>query len=259
MKKIVLGAALSALSLGIPTVAHAQKAPASVIVVVDTDRVYRECTACVAAQGQLQALVTSSRTRAEQLGQPLQTEAQSIEQAGAALRNQTGSARTSGETALNARVQAFQQKQTAAQQELAQLRQLVTTPLAQSQPELVHQTFFALIGSYFQQLDFNQPVFQRYQAYLSQTGNRADGLQFAALRAISRRDPAGAAAAIDQLVSTFNSPELQLPVIRALAIYCLQQNQPERFERVVKRLALSHPDITETEKFYLLSLGKIGE
>ena len=121
MKKIVLGAALSALSLGIPTVAHAQKAPASVIVVVDTDRVYRECTACVAAQGQLQALVTSSRTRAEQLGQPLQTEAQSIEQAGAALRNQTGSARTSGETALNARVQAFQQKQTAAQQELAQL------------------------------------------------------------------------------------------------------------------------------------------
>jgi len=130
MKKIVLGAALSALSLGVPTVAHAQRAPAAVIVVVDTERVYRECTACVAAQGQLQALVNSSRTRAEQLGQPLQTEAQAIEQAGAALRNQTGSARTSGETALNARVQSFQQRQTAAQQELAQLQQNVQSTQA---------------------------------------------------------------------------------------------------------------------------------
>jgi Skp family chaperone for outer membrane proteins len=130
MKKIVFGAAVAALSLGLPSVAHAQKTPGAVIVVVDTERVYRECTACVAAQGQLQALVNSSRTRAAELGQPLQTEAQSLEQAAAALRNQTGSARTSGETALNARVQAFQQKQTAAQQELAQLQQNVQSTQA---------------------------------------------------------------------------------------------------------------------------------
>jgi Skp family chaperone for outer membrane proteins len=123
MNKFAFGAAMAALSLALPGVAQAQKAPGAVIVVVDTDRVYRECTACKAAQTQLQGLVTAARTRATTLGQPLQTEAQSIEQAGAALRNQTGAARSAAETALNTRMQAFQQKQTAAQQEVARLEQ----------------------------------------------------------------------------------------------------------------------------------------
>jgi Skp family chaperone for outer membrane proteins len=121
MNKLAFGAALAALSLALPGVAQAQRAPAANIVVVDTDRVYRECTACRAAQTQLQGMVTSARTRATQLGQPLQTEAQSIEQAGAALRNQTGAARATAETALNTRVQQFQQRQTTAQQEIARL------------------------------------------------------------------------------------------------------------------------------------------
>jgi outer membrane protein len=123
MNKIAFGAAAAALSLALPGVAQAQKAPGAVIVVVDTDRVYRECTACKAAQTQLQGLVTSARTRATTLGQPLQTEAQSIEQAGAALRNQTGAARAAAETALNTRMQQFQQRQTTAQQEVARLEQ----------------------------------------------------------------------------------------------------------------------------------------
>jgi outer membrane protein len=123
MNKLALGAAMAALSIALPGVAQAQKAPGAVIVVVDTDRVYRECTACKAAQTQLQSLVASARTRATQLGQPLQTEAQSIEQAGAALRNQSGAARAAAETALNTRVQAFQQRQTTAQQEVARLEQ----------------------------------------------------------------------------------------------------------------------------------------
>ena len=84
MNKLAFGAALAALSLALPGAAQAQRTPGAVIVVVDTDRVYRECTACRAAQTQLQGMVTSARTRASQLGQPLQTEAQSIEQAGAA-------------------------------------------------------------------------------------------------------------------------------------------------------------------------------
>ena len=123
MNKIALGAAMAALSLALPGIAQAQKAPDAVVVVVDTDRVYRECNACKAAQTQLQGLLTSARTRSSQLGQPLQTEAQSIEQAGAALRNQSGAARAAAETALNTRVQAFQAKQTNAQQELARLEQ----------------------------------------------------------------------------------------------------------------------------------------
>lgn len=123
MNKLALGAAMAALSLALPGVAQAQRAPAAVIVVVDTDRIYRDCTACKAAQTQLQGMITSARTRATQLGQPLQTEAQSIEQAGAALRNQSGAARAAAETALNTRVQQFQTRQTTAQQEIQRLEQ----------------------------------------------------------------------------------------------------------------------------------------
>jgi Skp family chaperone for outer membrane proteins len=130
MNKLALGAAMAALSIALPGVAQAQKVPGAVIVVVDTDRVYRECTACKAAQTQLQGLVTSARTRANQLGQPLQNEAQSIEQAGAALRNQSGAARAAAETALNTRVQQFQAKQTTAQQEVARLEQNIQSTQA---------------------------------------------------------------------------------------------------------------------------------
>lgn len=123
MNRLAFGTALAVLSLAVPGVALAQRAPAAVVVVVDTDRIYRDCTACKAAQTALQTQITSARTRATTLGQPLQTEAQSIETAGAALRNQTGAARTAAETALNTRVQAFQQRQTSAQQEVARLEQ----------------------------------------------------------------------------------------------------------------------------------------
>ena len=130
MNKFAFGAALAALSLAVPGVAQAQRTPPAVIVVVDTDRIYRECTACRAAQTQLQGMVTSARTRAQQLGQPLQTEAQSIEQAGAQLRNQTGAARAAAESALNNRVQQFQQRQTTAQQEVARLEQNIQSTQA---------------------------------------------------------------------------------------------------------------------------------
>jgi outer membrane protein len=130
MNKLAFGAAMAALSLALPGVAQAQRTPGAVIVVVDTDRVYRECTACKAAQTQLQGMVTSARTRATQLGQPLQTEAQSIEQAAAALRNQSGAARTAAETALNSRVQQFQQRQTTAQQEVQRLEQNIQSTQA---------------------------------------------------------------------------------------------------------------------------------
>lgn len=130
MNKLALGAAMAALTLALPGTASAQRAPGAVIVVVDTDRVYRECTACTAAQTQLQGMITSARTRATQLGQPLQTEAQSIEQAGAALRNQSGAARAAAETALNTRVQQFQTRQTTAQQEIQRLEQNIQSTQA---------------------------------------------------------------------------------------------------------------------------------
>ncbi len=123
MNKLALGAAMAALSLALPGTAQAQRTPGAVIVVVDTDRIYRECTACKTAQTTLQGQVTAARTRIQQLGQPLQTEAQSLQQASDALRNQTGAARTAAETALNTRLQAFQQRERTAQQEITRLEQ----------------------------------------------------------------------------------------------------------------------------------------
>jgi Skp family chaperone for outer membrane proteins len=130
MKNATLRAAVAALAIAIPATAHAQKVQGAAVVVIDTERVYRECTACVSAQSQIQGLVASAQTRAQQIGQPLQTEAQSIEQAAAAIRNQSGAARTSAETALNTRVQAFQQQQTSAQQELAGLERNIQSTQA---------------------------------------------------------------------------------------------------------------------------------
>lgn len=130
MNKFIFGAALGALALGVPAAAPAQKAPGAVVVVVDTDRVFRECTACRAAQTQLQTQITSAQQRAQQLGQPIQTEAQSIEQAAAAVRNQQGAARTAAETALQTRLQALQTRQTSANQELQRLEQTIQSTRA---------------------------------------------------------------------------------------------------------------------------------
>lgn len=130
MTKLLFGTALAALSLALPGAAMAQRTPAAVVVVVDTDQVFRDCTACKAAATQLQGMIASARTRAQQLGQPLQTEAQSIEQAGAALRNQTPAQRAAAETALNARVQQFQARQTTAQQEVSRLEQNIQSTQA---------------------------------------------------------------------------------------------------------------------------------
>jgi outer membrane protein len=118
MKLLAAAAALAAIPTVAISTAQAQRVPAASVVVVDTDRIYRECTACRAAQTQLQTQITALQQRAEQLQQPIATEAQSIEQAAAALRNQTGAARTTAETALQQRVQALRQRETTANQEL---------------------------------------------------------------------------------------------------------------------------------------------
>jgi Skp family chaperone for outer membrane proteins len=121
MKKLAFGAALAALSLALPGASQAQRAPGAVVVVVDTDRIYRECTACRAAQTQLQTLGTQLQQRSTALGQPIQTEMQSIQQAAAAARNQTGAARTTAEAALQTRLQQLQQREATANQELQRM------------------------------------------------------------------------------------------------------------------------------------------
>lgn len=113
MNKYTFGAALAALSLAIPAAAPAQRVPAATVVVVDTERVFRECTACRAAQTQLQTQVTQLQQRAQQLGQPIQTEGQSLQAAIQALNGKQPDA------ALQQRITALQTRQNTANQELA--------------------------------------------------------------------------------------------------------------------------------------------
>jgi Skp family chaperone for outer membrane proteins len=130
MNKFLFGAAAAALSLAVPGVAQAQRVPGAVIVLVDSSRIYRDCTACRAAQTQLEAQITQLRQRAQQLGQPLETEMQSIQQAAAAARNQQGAARTAAETALQTRLQALQTRQNTANQEISGREQTIRSTQA---------------------------------------------------------------------------------------------------------------------------------
>lgn len=121
---------MAALSLALPGVAQAQRAPGAVIVVVDTDRIYRDCTACKAAQTQLQGMITSAQQRAQQLGLPIQTEMQSLQAAAQAAQAQQGAARTAAENSLQTRAQALQTRQNTANQELQRLEQNIQSTRA---------------------------------------------------------------------------------------------------------------------------------
>lgn len=112
MKKFVFGAAFAALAIAVPASAPAQRLGAAVIAVIDTARIFRECNACRTAQTQLQQQVDQARQRAQQLGQPIQTEGQSLENSLKALNGKAPDA------ALQGRIQAFQARQNTANQEL---------------------------------------------------------------------------------------------------------------------------------------------
>ena len=112
MNKLAFGAALAALAIAVPASAPAQRLGAAVVAVIDTARIFRECNACRTAQTQLQQQVDQARQRAQQLGQPLQTEGQSLENSLKALGGKAPDA------ALQGRIQAFQTRQNTANQEL---------------------------------------------------------------------------------------------------------------------------------------------
>ncbi len=129
MKTVIFGA-LATAALFTAGAAPAQRVGGAIVAVVDTSRILRECTACVAASGQLQTQITSLQQRAQQLGTPIQTEAQSIEQAATAARGQQGAARTQAESAVEQRVRALQTQQNTANQEIARLEQTIQSTRA---------------------------------------------------------------------------------------------------------------------------------
>lgn len=110
---------IAGLSLAIvaPSAAIAQQAPPAIVVVVDSERIYRECTACKTAQTGLQSRVTALQARQQTLATQLRTEGQPIEAAIRALNGKEPDA------ALRARVTAFQTKQEQANQELGRSEQ----------------------------------------------------------------------------------------------------------------------------------------
>ncbi|HEU0310903.1 MAG TPA: OmpH family outer membrane protein [Sphingomicrobium sp.] len=111
-----IAAALIAVS-AIAAPALAQRAPAAVVIVVDTDRIYRDCNACRTAQTQLQSQLTTLRNRQQTLETQLRPEGQAIQTAITALAGKQPDA------ALQNRVRAFQQRQEQANEELARGQQ----------------------------------------------------------------------------------------------------------------------------------------
>lgn len=105
-------AALAASAMAVPTAAQAQRAPAAIIVVVDSGRIYRECTACRTAQASLQSQANTLQTRQQTLAGQLRTEGQAIQTAITALNGAQPGA------ALRTRVQAFQTREQQANEEL---------------------------------------------------------------------------------------------------------------------------------------------
>ena len=116
MRNMIFAAALAA-SVAMPVAAQAQRAPGAVVVIVDSDRIYRECTACKTAQTQLQGQVTALQSRQRALEAQLRPEGQAIQTAIQAL------AGKEPDQALRTRATNFQKKQNDANQELSRSQQ----------------------------------------------------------------------------------------------------------------------------------------
>ena len=117
MRKNILMAVIAASTVAIPTGALAQRLPAAVIAVVDSGRIYSEGTACAAARTQLQSQQTALQNRQKALADQLRPEGQQLETAVRGLNGKQPDA------ALQARIKAFQDKETAANRELQQGQQ----------------------------------------------------------------------------------------------------------------------------------------
>ena len=102
----------------VPAAAQAQR---SAVLVVDTDRILSECTACRAASTQIESQIASARQRAQALEGQLRTEAQTLEGQVKALGTRQPDA------ALQQKITAFQTKQQQARTIGAKLLELSTT------------------------------------------------------------------------------------------------------------------------------------
>ena len=130
MTKIMTSLALAGTLVLSATPAMAQKGG---VLVVDTDRILNDCTACKSAGTQLQTQANQLRQRAQQLEAQLKPEAEAIQKAIAALGAKQPDA------ALTQRAQAFQTKQQQAQTELANRERALQSTQANVQQQLANK------------------------------------------------------------------------------------------------------------------------
>ena len=127
MKNLVLSLAVTVSALTFSGAAEAQQRS---VLVVDTDRILNECTACKSAATQLQSQVQQGRTRAQQLEASLKTEAAALEKAVQALGGKQPDA------ALQARITAFRTKQQQGQTELGTRQNAIESTQANVQQQI---------------------------------------------------------------------------------------------------------------------------
>lgn len=113
-------ALIAASALAVP--AMAQQRPA--ILIVDAERIARECTACRAASTQVQQRDAQITQRAQQLNSQLETEGKPIQDAFNALGGKQPDA------ALQQRIRAFETKQQNARQEIANSQRTLQSTIA---------------------------------------------------------------------------------------------------------------------------------
>ena len=127
MKKLALSLAVAVSALTFSGAAEAQQRS---ILVVDTDRILNECTACKAAGTQLQSQIQQGRARAQQLEASLKTEAEAIDKAGQALTASSPTRR------LQARIAAFRLKQQQGYTELSNRENTIQSTQAHVQQQI---------------------------------------------------------------------------------------------------------------------------
>jgi outer membrane protein len=121
MRKLFLAPIAAAAALTAIAPAQAQQRP---ILVVDTDRVLAECTACKAAASTIEGQGRQLQQRAQQLDASLKPEADALQKAVNALGGKQPDA------ALTQRGQAFQQKQQQAQVEIENRQRSIQSTIA---------------------------------------------------------------------------------------------------------------------------------
>jgi outer membrane protein len=126
MKTLLITAALAATALSTSAIAQSR----ADILIVDSDRILTDCTACKAANTQLQQRQAALKSRAQTLQTQLQTEGKPIQTAIDALNGKDPDA------ALKARIDAFETKQRNAQQELGNGQQTLQSTLAHVQQQI---------------------------------------------------------------------------------------------------------------------------